>query len=292
MSKVLKLYMNASKWVPTEQQWSHLCSCLNSQHDCEYVHNFKFKKDSKIRLLSQLLIRYSINILTNLEWSHIDIERTSHGKPYYVNKENKNKIDFNISHSSDYVAICAIKSLDVNYQIGVDLMKIEEDNPKQYEQSKRVMLKAFTKKEREFVESKLSIKEKLEAFYRLWTLKESYLKAVGTGIRVELSSIEFIIHNNNLVVNNHDINCNTGLYVNSNKRIDCSFYEQTLDEFYLTSICLVNEKNEKISDDSRENFELKTQSFTEISVDEILKVASKSNDKSINSYWNSYLKKD
>jgi 4'-phosphopantetheinyl transferase len=287
MSKILKFYMNASKWIPTEQQWTHLSLCLN-KHDSEYVHSFKFKKDCKIRLLSQLLIRYSIEILTNRDWADICIDRTSNGKPFYANKENK--IDFNISHSSDYVAICAIKSVDANYQIGLDLMKIDDDDPKQYEQSKRIMRKVFTQKEREFVESKLSIKEKVEAFYRLWTLKESYLKAIGTGIRVELSSVEFIIHNN-LISNNNDFNYNTELYVNSKKRIDCSFYEQVLDK-YLASICLVNDKNDKISVDSSENIDLKTQVFTEISIDEILKVASKSFNMSKSDYWNLYLKKD
>ena len=289
MSKVIKFYLNASKWLPTEQQWTYLSSCI-SRIDCEYVHNFKFKKDCKIRLLSQLLIRYSIKLLTNMSWNDINIDRSPNGKPFYVNKEaNKSKLDFNISHSNDYVVICAIRSFDIDYRIGVDVMKIEEDDlVKQYEQSNRIMRKVFTQQEKGFVDSKPDIKDKIKAFNRLWALKESYVKAIGTGIRVELNTIEFLIQNDFISKNSEIIN-NTELQVDSKKRIDCKFYEQILDDLYLTSICLVSENT---SNELNENIYLKSQVFKELEVDELIKTATQSNDSNNCNYWSKYEKKD
>ena len=79
--KILKLYFNAASWSPSNSQWMYLTSCTSIK-DCEYVHNFKFKNDCKIRLLSQLLIRYSIKLLTELSWGDISIDRKIDGKPY------------------------------------------------------------------------------------------------------------------------------------------------------------------------------------------------------------------
>jgi phosphopantetheinyl transferase len=96
--KILKLYFNAGSWSPSNSQWTYLTSCI-SKKDCEYVHNFKFKNDCKIRLLSQLLIRYSIKLFTELSWGDISIDRKIDGKPYYINKQkNKSFFDFNVSH--------------------------------------------------------------------------------------------------------------------------------------------------------------------------------------------------
>ena len=39
-------------------------------------------------------------------------------------------------------------------------------------------------------------KERVEMFYRLWTLKESFIKATGTGMSLPLNEFNIIIDNN------------------------------------------------------------------------------------------------
>ena len=84
--------------------------------------------------------------------------------------------DFNISHSGEYI-ICGISP---HASIGVD---IEEIKP--------IEINDFTN---EFSSTELKLMSASEnpfaAFYRLWTQKEAFLKALGKGLFVELNKVE------------------------------------------------------------------------------------------------------
>ena len=97
------------------------------------------------------------------------------GKPYIKNTD----IHFNISHSGDY-AVCAISDCEV----GIDIQKIEKPNL-------QVAKRFFAKKEYEYILNQPDEKSKTEAFYRIWTLKESFVKAVGVGTNLPFDSFEF-----------------------------------------------------------------------------------------------------
>ena len=104
------------------------------------------------------------------------IARTEFGKPYL---ENSPGIRFNLSHSG-YIAMCAIS----DKEIGCDVERIE---------SPRLALakRFFSVEEREYLEG-LPQDERERAFYDIWTLKESFLKATGTGLTVSPSSFSVI----------------------------------------------------------------------------------------------------
>ncbi|MDR2856102.1 MAG: 4'-phosphopantetheinyl transferase superfamily protein [Methanomicrobiales archaeon] len=83
------------------------------------------------------------------------------GKPYLKDQSTH----FNISHSGDYVVLGAAKR-----DIGVDIEKIAS-------YPDRVAIRCFTPLEREWMKQE----GENEAFYRLWTAKESVMKASGLG---------------------------------------------------------------------------------------------------------------
>ncbi|MCH5197532.1 MAG: 4'-phosphopantetheinyl transferase superfamily protein [Oscillospiraceae bacterium] len=93
------------------------------------------------------------------------------GKPYFENTP----IKFNLSHSGNY-ALCAVSGGD----IGCDIEKIKEVNMK-------VAHRFFFKEEIDLLDSLESEAQKTEMFFRLWTLKESFMKATGLGFRLGLS---------------------------------------------------------------------------------------------------------
>jgi len=98
------------------------------------------------------------------------------GKPYIKNCDD---IHFNISHSGDY-AVCAISDCEV----GIDIQKIEKPNL-------QVAKRFFAKNEYEYIANQPDEKSKSDAFYRIWTLKESFVKAIGVGTNMPFDSFEF-----------------------------------------------------------------------------------------------------
>lgn len=105
-----------------------------------------------------------------------NIKIGEHGKPYLEGGEY-----FNIAHSGNFVVL-AVDSEPV----GVD---IEKRCERKYEGIARI---SFHEKEQAQLRSSLN---KQKTFYELWTLKESYMKAVGRGFHLPLSSFYFELGN-------------------------------------------------------------------------------------------------
>lgn len=86
-------------------------------------------------------------------------------------------IHFNLAHSGNMV-ICAVG----NRQVGCDIEQIKP-------MSKNMEARNFSVTERERL-AQLSKEISLREFYRIWTMKESYLKMTGIGLRVPLDTLE------------------------------------------------------------------------------------------------------
>lgn len=118
-------------------------------------------------LLEQVLKQYGRNIS--------EIVYGENGKP---------EIDgfyFNLSHAKDYV-ICAVSDSPV----GCDIETIKEA-------PLRIAERYFSEREKEQINRMHTMEEKSDLFYRMWTVKESYLKMTGEGLQVPLGVVEIIL---------------------------------------------------------------------------------------------------
>lgn len=102
----------------------------------------------------------------------------SHGKPFIFD-EDIHGIKFNISHSGNYLAV----GISYSYEIGVDI-EIWSDNV-DYE---AVLGLCFAESERSFWQV-LPKEQRTAFFYRLWTRKESFVKAVGLGLELNVAQV-------------------------------------------------------------------------------------------------------
>jgi 4'-phosphopantetheinyl transferase len=135
------------------------------------------------------------------------IKNNEYGKPYLFHREN---YFFNISHSEDWVAL-AISTKEIGIDLEFNLC---------FEYSE-VTDFIFTQKEREFFE-KVSTDMKNRVFYRFWTLKESYIKAIGTGMSKKLDSFTIELWNEKIQVEGNE---------------DFNFLELPFHKNYTLSVC-------------------------------------------------------
>ena len=78
-----------------------------------------------------------------------------------------------------------------NYLIGVDIEHLGE-----VEDVVELAKRFFTHRECQLI-ANLSGKEQQKAFFQLWTAKEAYLKAIGTGLSDSLTDIELTFDGRN-----------------------------------------------------------------------------------------------
>jgi phosphopantetheine--protein transferase-like protein len=92
------------------------------------------------------------------------------------------KLDFSVSHTRG-MAVCAVGQCEA---IGVDVEHRRRRMPHLVQLARRF----FAPTEAEAVESSPPQRQ-VELFFRFWTLKEAYIKALGMGMAVPLASFAF-----------------------------------------------------------------------------------------------------
>ncbi|MCM1438288.1 MAG: 4'-phosphopantetheinyl transferase superfamily protein [Roseburia sp.] len=101
------------------------------------------------------------------------IERDLWEKPRLISPKG---VHFNLSHSGEWTVVALSDS-----EVGVDIQQVKPVDM-------RLATRFFTESEREILKGAGDAAEL--TFYRLWTVKEAYLKALGTGLNRPLSSFE------------------------------------------------------------------------------------------------------
>lgn len=120
-------------------------------------------------------------VLSEYEIDTADVHTDANGKPF------ANGICFNLSHTEGLV-ICAVSK----EEIGCDVEKIKPAPGKAAE-------RYFTKNEAESLRQ-CGPDHYDEAFTRLWTMKESYMKMTGEGMRLALNQFEISMEKEGIFV--------------------------------------------------------------------------------------------
>ncbi|MAI33318.1 MAG: 4'-phosphopantetheinyl transferase superfamily protein [Rubripirellula sp.] len=104
------------------------------------------------------------------------------GKPY-VSQPVEARRAFNIAHT-DGLVMCGIDSQSVDL-LGVDVEKLgRRTDP-------RLAERYFSKPEIDHLESCVSETDRQNTFLKIWTLKEAFIKALGTGLQTPLADFAF-----------------------------------------------------------------------------------------------------
>jgi len=134
---------------------------------------FHYQKDRQSYIIVHGLIRWISGNLLGMEPKAIRIDYNAYGKPFIPN--NTGNIFFNVSHSSG----ASVLAFDQGHEIGADIEKIDPDFDFQ-----PIIQRFFTEKENRFINE--PGKQSSHRFYKLWTRKEAFLKALAIGITENL----------------------------------------------------------------------------------------------------------
>ncbi len=158
---------------------------LLSEFRREKVDRFRFRKDKNLSVGAGLLLNAGLSKygLTEMEMQYGTYEN---GKPFFVNYP---QLHFNLSHSGSKVT--AVFS---DHEVGCDIEQINGQNLK--------LAKRFFR-DSEY-QSILCSAEPEQTFFRLWTLKESFMKVTGLGMKLPMNGFEIRIGDTVSVVQSVD----------------------------------------------------------------------------------------
>jgi len=150
----------------------------------------KFSHNDNLQrtILGELLVRNFFFIKFGYKFSDLVFNTKIKGKPFLKDSPVK----FNISHSGQWV-VAAFSS----FEVGVDIELIKEPN---YNVAKRF----FSDSEINQLKNSKSAESKKELFFDLWTIKESYLKAIGTGLTKPLNTFTVNVNKNKICLSDDE----------------------------------------------------------------------------------------
>lgn len=121
---------------------------------------------------ASLLLEYAVTKHFPAIVHPLQVTESDGGKPYLVAEPG---VHFSLSHSGGW-AVCALSDCPV----GVDIEKCEQGR-------RDIASRFFHKEEIRYLNSLLPTARD-DAFYSLWTLKESFVKSTGRGLDMPLRS--------------------------------------------------------------------------------------------------------
>ncbi len=161
-----------------ESLWPRLYGLLDST-ERERAARFHFERDRRQHIAAHALKRLMLSACAHgtvapQAWT---FETALNGKPQVYERAGPH---FNLSHCDGLVA-CAVSR---RFELGLDVERLTDEIPFEFAQSQ------FGPEEALWLSS-LPSAYRTTGFFRLWTLKEAYLKAAGLGLAQPMRDFTF-----------------------------------------------------------------------------------------------------
>ncbi|NCA84921.1 MAG: 4'-phosphopantetheinyl transferase superfamily protein [Clostridia bacterium] len=155
------------------------------------VLRYGHRKVYQRKVLGRLLLQWAVATRYKLPVDHLTVSKYQNEKPYF---NQHPEIHFNVSHSGRWI-VTALSDAPV----GVDVEKVRNAN--------LAVARRFFATEEYLQLTTKNEESQRSFFFDLWTLKESYLKALGTGLTRPLNTFvvrhekhHFRLYANNVLI--------------------------------------------------------------------------------------------
>ena len=165
------IYININEL--TDNQYESFTKFVSKERR-QRLKRYKYIDDAKRSLLAALLVRAELVQQLQCTNDELLFAKNDYGKSICLNREDAH---FNVAHSGDYVVAAFSKK-----PIGIDIEKHKEIN---------VLNFHSVLNEWEYQEICRS-NHPIATFYKFWTAKESYTKALGIGLTYPVKDIRVL----------------------------------------------------------------------------------------------------
>jgi 4'-phosphopantetheinyl transferase len=141
---------------------------------------FHFERDRQQFTATRALLRTLLASHVGSEPADLVFRYAEKEKPSLDSQASPNQVDFNVSHSGT----SALLAFSRGRALGVDIEIIRDDfDP-------AALAHRFFSKHEQSQLAALDPSEQYSGFFRCWTRKEAYIKAVGTGLSLPLDQFD------------------------------------------------------------------------------------------------------
>jgi 4'-phosphopantetheinyl transferase len=174
MKESLEMYVCKIDCRIPDEEFGRLLSYVDSGKRAR-IQRFRRWQDAHLSLFADLLARSVIGRRLKLAPENLIFTVDPFGKP---SLDDHDSIHFNVSHSVNRVA-CVID----RGPVGIDIEEISEADLS-------IANEYFAASEVEYLLTELN---PVDAFFDLWTIKESYIKFIGKGLSQPLNSFNVLL---------------------------------------------------------------------------------------------------
>lgn len=173
----MKIYVWRVANMLIDKQYEQLFSFVTNER-LERSRRFRREVDACRSLMGETMIRLAAAADLKLPFEAIRFQTGEFGKPELVGIPHYH---FNVSHSGDWVVLFTSEE---GHRVGIDVEQVGELN---WQVAEAVLT------DRELADlRKQAPNQQPPYFYRLWTMKECFIKAVGTGLSMPLKDFSIL----------------------------------------------------------------------------------------------------
>lgn len=139
------------------------------------ANNYHQLKDSQRFIIARSILKILVSKYLNCQAKDVCIKVGANKKPYFFTNSSVS-LEYNISHSGNWIVVAF-----ANEAIGVDVEQIQASF-----NFESLLTACFSNLEQNHIQNNANSRE---LFYRLWTRKESFVKATSKGLDDSLSQL-------------------------------------------------------------------------------------------------------
>ena len=150
----------------------------------ERIHadKFVFDRDRQHFVVARGVLRNILGAYLDVAPGVVQFSYEPTGKPFLASSSAINPLQFNLSHAHGL----AVYAFTQHTEVGIDVEYIRP-----IPDCDRIAAQNFSQQER-IIFSALPIDEKIPAFFRIWTRKEAFIKALGDGLTFPLNQFSVV----------------------------------------------------------------------------------------------------